>query len=80
MHNVEYELRKLMNSYLEKYQDLEKEMGKAKRKDDYDAEERIELLQRQSRKMTAELFKTMKSLNVLTEEELKYGGINKFKQ
>lgn len=78
MNQIEYELRSLMDKYNNRYLKLEEERQEAKDWDDTDGEMAIEVLQRQCRIMTAELFKTMKNLGVLDEEEIKYGGINKF--
>lgn len=78
MTKLEYELRSLMDKYDERYLKLENERQEAKIRNMIDNELNIEALQRQCRIMTAELFATMKNLNILDEEEVKYGGINKF--
>lgn len=77
MTNLEYELRKLMDKYTNRLLSLEDERQEAKESEDHLSEVTVEVLQRQCRKMIAELFKTMKNLNILDEEEVKYGGINK---
>lgn len=75
MNNLERELRDLMDLYDKRYEKLESERQEVKNDEDVDAEMTIECLQRQCRIMRAELFKTMKNLSVLDEEEVLYGGI-----
>ena len=75
MTKVELELRKLMNKYDDRYDKLERERQEAKREESVEDELTIEAMQRQCRIMIAELFQTMKALNVLDDEEVEYGGI-----
>lgn len=77
MDKIERELRSLMDKYDEQYQELERSRKEAKRDDNVEDEMTIEVLQRQCRVMRAELFQTMKNLNVLDEEEVLYGGIKR---
>lgn len=75
MIKVERELRDLMELYDKRYNELESERKEAKEDENWDAVDTIEVMQRQHRIMTAQLFKTMKNLGVLDEEEIEYGGI-----
>lgn len=75
MNQVERELRDLMDTYHQYQEQLNKEYLDAKKHDDWDGIDTIAVLQRQARIMVAELFKTMKRLGVLDEEEVLYGGI-----
>jgi hypothetical protein len=77
MVNVEEELRRLMDLYCDRGLRLEKERKEAKRYEDYDGVDTVDVLQRQCRKMIAELFQTMKRLGLLDEEEIAFGGIKK---
>lgn len=66
-------LRDLMDGYLKRLDDLRKEKEEATKKD----KGVVEVLIRQCKKMTAELFQTMKRLNVLDDEEVEIGAIKK---
>jgi hypothetical protein len=72
LNNTERELRNLMDLYWNRYLKLCQE-----KKECLDDEEEmtIEVLQRQCRIMTAELFQTMKRMNILDEEEIELGAI-----
>lgn len=72
---VERELRDLMHLYDERCMKIELDRLEAKESEDFESEIINECLQRQCRIMRAELFKTMKKLGVLDEEEVLYGGI-----
>lgn len=75
MTNVEFELRKLMDKYCDRYEKLESERKEAKEDENWDDVDTVEVMQRQCRIMIAELFHTMKALGVLDEEEVEYGDI-----
>lgn len=75
MNKVERELRNLMDLYDKRYDKLESERKEAKEDNDIDGLITVECLQRQCRIMIAELFKTMKNIGVLDEEEITFGGI-----
>lgn len=67
-------LRDLMDSYLKRLDNLRKEKEEATNEEDKGV---VEVLIRQCKKMTAELFQTMKRLNVLDGEEVEIGAIKK---
>lgn len=75
MDKVERELRDLMELYDVRYMKLEVDRREAKEAGQLEQKIIIECLQRQCRIMRAELFKAMKKLGVLDEEEVKYGGV-----
>lgn len=75
MSKVERELRDLMDLYDERYNELERSRQEAKKEGDLEHKSTVELMQRQCRIMIAELFTTMKNLNVLDEEEISFGAI-----
>lgn len=75
MNKVERELRDLMDLYDKRYNELESDRKEAKEDEDFEGLGTIECLQRQCRVMRAELFKSMKSIGILDEEEVAFGGI-----
>ena len=75
MSEVERELRNLMDLYDKRYDKLEVERKEAKEEEDFEGVGTLECLQRQCRIMRAELFKTMKNIGVLDDEEIEFGGI-----
>lgn len=74
LNNTENELRGLMNLYLKRLAKLDEEKQECL---DDEEEMTLEVLQIQCRVMIAELFQTMKRLNVLDEEEIEFGAIKK---
>lgn len=75
--DINKELRELMNTYHARQQKIYNEIQEAKADEDVDAELTGKALYRQMRVVIAELFKTMKALGILDEEEIEFGGIKR---
>jgi len=74
-YHTEYELRSLMDLYIERQEKLRKEIEEAKRDGDVDAELTGEALYKQMRHVIAELFQTMKRIGILDDEEVEFGNV-----
>lgn len=73
------ELRKLMYSYTDRYEKLEREYDEARSSNNRESMISIRKLQRQSRLMIAELWLVMVKVGALDEEEIEFGSIKKRK-
>jgi hypothetical protein len=74
---IEKELRRLMDGYILRQQKLGREIEEAKQDKDVDGELTGKALYTQMRHVIAELFSTMKNINVLDEEEIESGSVKK---